>query len=285
MKKQIVFKFLSIILWAFLGLSVVLVSQAQAQTSSTITVWVHGTNPFPDAVWMHCYSPLRPWLYVQPGLSLASDLPENYYFCILAKTCAQADSVEFQLDNFYTYGWPSSVPSSQTRAFQGRVLFDQLHDVIAQHRLQVDHVKVRLVGFSHGGNLILNTISCLPFACSNVEVEVIFFAIPVQELTRNLINNEHVARAYSFYSDADWMQVMDVQKVTNWDSNVPWLSQKKFAQNDQVIQVKLTIDGVSIGHRDYRSIQHHLPRMLKQLETIVAPDQKNGNFELNFVTK
>lgn len=262
----------------------VLLAGSMGAVGKTITVWVHGTNPAPDFLWTGQYSPFRSWLYAAPGLSLAKELPQNYYFHKLAKQCAKHDESEFSYDFFYTYGWPSTILSAATRKIEGKKLFEQLNAVIEQYRQACGHLKVRLVGFSHGGNVILNMLSCLPFSCLDIDLEVVFLGIPVQELTRKYINNFYVSRALSFYTDADWLQVMDLQALQNWDQNVPWFSQRIFQDDDQVIQIKLTIDGKSIGHRDYRLMNHHLPNMLHKVHAMIEQGQKSGHFALNFLT-
>lgn len=254
-----------------------------SQQITTLTVWVHGTNPPPNIFWNGQYSPFRPWLYASPGLSLAKELPKNYYFHKLAKKCALIDELEFPFDTFYTYGWPSTMPSVATRKHEGRKLFDQLNNLIKEFAKIGQLLKVRLVGFSHGGNVILNMISYLPFSCQNIDIEVVFLGIPVQELTRKNINSPWVHRAFSFYTDADWLQVMDVQALQNWKQGVPWFSQKTFYDEDQVIQIKLMVDGKSIGHREYRLINHHVPSILRMSQAM-TDGKKSGHCELNFLT-
>jgi len=262
-----------------------LVSKLVSQSSAMITVWVHGTNPPPSLLLMSYYSPLRPWLYAKPGLSLALELPVHYYFHRLAKSCHEADPIEFPCDCFYTYGWPSTVLSAKTRQYEGIQLFCGIDAIVRQYRKKFDEVKVRVIGFSHGGNIILNMIQCLPFFCKNTELDVVFLGIPVQELTRSFINNAWVNRAFSFYSDADWMQVMDIQKMANWGDNVPWFSKKIFQDDDQIVQIKLTINGKSIGHREYRSYNQYVPYLLKSVKSLMSDNQKNGYFSLDFSTE
>ncbi|MCX5923375.1 MAG: hypothetical protein NTU89_02285 [Candidatus Dependentiae bacterium] len=255
---------------------------AQAKTIE-INVWVHGTNPGPEKIWMHASSPFRPWLYVEPGLNLALKLAENYYFNKLAHACA-ASNGSWNVDTFYTYGWPSTILSPKTRQIEGRKLFDQLNKLIDSLGSDYDNIAVRLVGFSHGGNVILNMISYLPFLRSDVELEIVFLGLPIQELTREYVNSLFLKRVYSFYSESDWMQSLDIQKLQNSDANVPWFSKKTFLESDQVIQVKLTVNGSSIGHRDYRSINHYLPRALKELSEVLPEDQKSAHLQFDLLT-
>ena len=250
----------------------------------TINVWVHGTNPAPEKIWMHERSPARPWLYAQPGLHLSSGLPENYYFHRLGLLC-QKSCAAWSAETFYVYGWPSTIPSAATRKIEGNKLFNSLNSLIEEQSKEYESIKIRLVGFSHGGNVILNMISCLPFFASGVELEVVFLGTPVQEATRDLINSPWVKRAYSFYTKSDWMQRIDMQKLQNLRADVPWFSQKVFHYDDQIIQIKLTIDGVSIGHRDYRSINHFLPKILQQLDVLLPKDRKSDHIEFDFATR
>lgn len=254
------------------------------ESEVTVNVWVHGTNPPPETIIMHKYSPLRPWLYAESGLSLAINLPKNYYFHQLAYACSQSDSQEFNLDHFYIYGWPSTVLSPERRKEEGKKLFEQLNNLVNLYKQKFSVVKIRCIGFSHGGNVILNMIPYLPFSQVDTPIEIIFFAVPVQEETRSYINSKWIGLAWSFYSDNDWMQILDIQKFHKFKASTPWFSKKTFNDDDLVLQIKLTINGKAIGHRDYRSIQHHLPRMVKNIKMMIKNDQKIGYIDLDFVT-
>lgn len=264
--------------------AIVMTSMMYGNDVVSVNVWVHGTNIPPDFLVLHPKSPLRPWLYAKPGLSLARELPDNYYYHKLAKACHASDPHNFSMEHFYTFGWPSSVPNATVRKKHGIKLANQLNNLLAWYHQQGVKVNLRIIGFSHGGNVILNMLSVLPFAHKPEQLEVVLLAVPVQELTRNHINSPHVCKAYSFYSDADKMQELDIQKLHNWSAHVPWFSAKLFHENDTIIQVNLRIAGIAIGHREYRSFNHLLPQILKQVDQMLPQDQIKGHVLLDFLS-
>lgn len=258
-------------------------SQSYAQSEVTINVWVHGTYPALKLL-AHKHSPFRSWIYVPHGLSLAKELPYHYYFRQLAYECQARDKQEYCVDHFYTYGWHSSTIRPQKRKVEGEKLYQSLCKLMKKYKQNYDIVKVRLVGVSHGGNVVLHCMSCMPFDCQGVLTEVVLLATPVQESTRSYVNNHAAKRVYSFYSDADWMQCLDIQKLhSDAPKNCSFWSNRTFDNADRVVQVRLKIDGHFIGHGRYRSIVKYLPRILQQVDQRVQHKDK-AHITLDFKT-
>lgn len=249
--------------------------------SVNITVWVHGTYPALSLLTAQ-WSPIRKMVYVEPGLSLAQRLPDSYYFSQLARTISAQDPIEYDLQHFYVYGWHSSNVRPGHRIAEGAILYHKLNKLIKKYKKQQhEEINIRCVGFSHGGNVILNMLSHLPFKIDGVKLEVVLFGTPVQESTRHYINCCHVHKAYSFYSQGDWIQKIDVQKFHhNCPKDAPFLSQRTFLDGDNVYQICLTINGKKIGHMKYRYIMHHLPKMLAMVNQLcMQTDAKYLNLD------
>jgi len=235
-----------------------------------VTVLVHGSYPalkVLNASW----SPVRHMIHVEPGLSLAKNLPKNYYFYQIAQSFYEANSDMYNLNHFYTYGWHSSNLSPNNRIQEGKKLYDGLQSLITRYKKKHDTITLRLIGISHGGNVILNMISHLPFEQNDIGLECILIGTPVQESTSDFINSPYVSKAYSFYSEGDWVQKLDIQKLhKNCPKDAPIMSQRIFKKTDKVQQICLTIDGRKIGHGQYRHILKYLPDMIHQIEQELA---------------
>lgn len=244
-----------------------LLSCAVAQLQAVdITVWVHGTYPA-LRVLRASWCPVRPKIYVEEGLSLAKNLPKKYYFYKLAQSLHDINPKFYNLDHIYTYGWHSSNVSPRQRIKEGKKLYEAIQGLLTEYRKKYKDIKLRVVGFSHGGNVILNMVSHLPFKEMCIPIEIILMGTPVQESTRELINNPHISKAYSFYSKGDWIQRIDVQRFHyNCPKGAPFLSERMFKDTDKVQQVCLTVNGKKIGHARYRSILQYLPDMMCQVE-------------------
>ncbi|MBI2344539.1 hypothetical protein HYV10_00505 [Candidatus Dependentiae bacterium] len=250
-------RFLHIILFCFA------IKQLEAVD---ITVWVHGTYPALKVLRAK-WCPVKPMVYVEDGLSLAKKLPKNYYFYKLAESLHELEPRLYNLNHIYTYGWHSSNVSPKQRIKEGKNLYKAIEKLLAKYQEKYRDIKLRIVGFSHGGNVILNMISHLPFKKNCVPVEVVLMGTPVQESTRHLINSPYIKKAYSFYSQGDWIQRIDIQRFhCNCPNGSPFLSSRVFRDTDKVQQICLTINGKKIGHTKYRSILKYLPDMMLQVE-------------------
>lgn len=234
-------------------------------SSVYVTVWIHGTHPIKPILTSR-YSPLRARMYAEDGLSLASKLPQNYGFAKIAQACAAYNPTEYDINHFYIYGWNSGNVRPSHRKKIGKKLYDDLSNLLVRYKEQYDTVKLRLIGFSHGGNVVLNCVHCLPFTIKNIETEVVLVATPIQEETRLYINNPFIARAYSFYSDSDWIQTCDMQKFHKTaPKHAPWFSQRTFKDTDNVIQVHLKVNNNGIGHLRFHSVLGHLSKIMEQV--------------------
>lgn len=238
-----------------------------------MTVFVHGTRAAQRLI-DHKRSPIRHIIHVEPGLSLAKNLPENYHFYKSAMLCSKHDPCGYDIDHFYTYGWNSSDLRPSNRYKNGQELYLAINKQLIEYRKSYDCVNVRIVGNSHGGNVVLNSLAWLPFDQTDACVEVVFFGTPIQEATRDFINNQYVSKAYSFYSTSDWIQMIDPQRLYSaCPKQAPFFSRRMFLPTDNVIQVQLKVNGKSIGHGGYRTLLGHLPNIIKQVESSMSSSE------------
>lgn len=250
--------------------------------SVSMNVFVHGTYPA-KKVLEHDYSPFKRLIYTEPGFVLAKKLPKKYHFHKVAVSCDNYDADAYSLDHFFIFGWHSNNLRPEHRSQEGRKLYDAVSKQIESYREQgYDQISLRFIGSSHGGNVILNALQWLPFAESDIDIEVIFMGLPVQEETRNYINNPHVARAYSFYSTSDWIQKMDIQRLhKNCPKGAPFFSQRTFLSTDKIVQIQLTVDGKSFSHWYYRQLYGYLPLLMQQVKA-TASLSDTGHIVMNF---
>lgn len=255
-------------------------SQTYAFAKQTvINIFVHGTRPALRLL-DHKKSPVRHLIHADKGLNLAIDLPEHYHLRKAALQCHEYDCQEFNKNHFYLWGWHSSNLRPAHRCAEGKKLYQAINALLKQYALQeTGIIKLRLIGSSHGGNVVLNTLQCLPFdtiAQARLQTEVVLLGMPVQEATRDFINSEYVCKAYSFYSKKDWIQRIDMQKFhKHAKKGTPLLSSRMFQPNDDVIQIELKVNNKSISHGQYRRLFGHLPKMLEQVDAMQIFDQKN----------
>ncbi len=56
---------------------------------------------------------------------------------------------------------------------EGRKLYRAVSNLLADYRNKNTHVKLRLIGVSHGGNVVINCLKHLPFDAS-IETDLVF---------------------------------------------------------------------------------------------------------------
>jgi hypothetical protein len=134
------------------------------------------------------------------------------------------------------------------------------HDVIP---------KIRLIGYSHGGNVILHTANYIPLYADlqDVEIEAWLFGTPVQVVNHDLVNSECFNAIYSIYSKKDIVQKIDPQGLRhrNLTKNHFW-SDRTFCQYSRSIQVDFTVNGQAIGHSYYNLLFQYFPKIKKLIE-------------------
>jgi hypothetical protein len=228
----------------------------------SITIFVHGTFPARKALQ---YSFGRFLMYCPQGLSLAKHLPTYYHFYKMAQGCVEHNPQLYSLDQFYIFGWESEHIYDHIRIQAAADLTRQLQKLVYDYYLKHYVIpKIRLLGFSHGGNVVLNTANYLPLIVNDqqVEVEVWIFGTPVQHANKSLVNSSHFSKVYSFYSTKDWLQRMDPQGLRNSKIDIKHIwSDRMFDRSDRCIQVEFTVNGKPISHTYYRSVFKYFPMM------------------------
>ncbi|MGZ6250433.1 MAG: hypothetical protein ACXWL2_00180 [Candidatus Chromulinivorax sp.] len=248
----------------------------------SITIFVHGTFPARKTLQ---YSFGRFLIYCPQGLSLAKNLPSYYHFHKMANGCVQADPCKYNLDQFYVFGWPSEHIYDYVRLKAAQDLVNQL-EIIVQNYYQVHKVipTLRLLGFSHGGNVVLYTAKFLPVYVEGkpVPVEAWLFGTPVQMINKDLVNSDCFAKVYSFYSKKDWLQRMDPQGLRSDSINLKKIwSDRTFDDTDRCIQVDFMVNGKSISHTYYRSIFKYFPHIQKMVEK-KSENIDSGHISIDF---
>ena len=228
----------------------------------SITVFVHGTYPVRKFLQ---YSFSRFLIYCPQGLSLAKNLPSYYHFNKMARSCVDLNPQLYTLDQFYVFGWESEHVYDYVRAQAAVDLTVQLQTLVNDYYKKHNAIpKIRLLGFSHGGNVVLHTANHLPLKVNGqiAEVEIWIFGTPVQHANKHLVNSKNFNKVYSFYSTKDWIQRMDPQGLRDSAISIKhFWSDRMFDLQDRCVQVEFTVNGQPISHTYYRSIFKYFPKM------------------------
>lgn len=148
-----------------------------------------------------------------------------------------------QNNRYYTFGW-TGLLSAKSRLNESRKLFEALQKEIAHLKRQGLHPKIRLIGYSHGGNVILNLAAVKNkfYPKSKMVInEVVNLGTPVITDSDYLINDPIFKRIFHLYSLYDRVQPLDFFAPNQIFSNRAFRPRKGFELPDKLIQIQLKV--------------------------------------------
>lgn len=226
-----------------------------AQAVPTVNIYVHGTQQFgskllPKSIW-----------YCPKGLHHISALPDNSMMVQDAKLLQQADEKEFDLQHYFTFGWSGKLGFDH-RQVAGKQLYDELNKLLKKYKLMYGvYPKVRIITFSHGGNVTLNMVGNIDSNhFKDVDLELVLMACPVQKQTEQFIKHPAIARSFVIYSTFDLLQVVDRYKY----EGKKYFPQRTFETcNENCKQILVTVNQSRLTHTDlYHAFMRHVPKVL-----------------------
>gem|GEM_PF-425987 len=148
---------------------------------------------------------------------------------------------------YYLFGW-SGLLSPQARYEDGTKLFEALEREVCSLRKQGFEPKIRVIGYSHGGNVALNLsaahMSKHPHSSLSID-ELILLGTPIQHDTDYLINDPIFKRVYSIYSLSDRVQKLDFFSLNRFFSGRVFKSRRGFSLPDKLVQIQIKMTSVS----------------------------------------
>ncbi len=140
---------------------------------------------------------------------------------------------------YYTFGW-NGLLSSTARYQEGKKLFLALEKEVKRLREKNINPKIRVIGYSHGGNVCLNlgAIHAQERQSSNITIdELVLLGVPIQSDTAHWIRDPVFKRVYNIYSLSDRIQTLDFFSFNRFFSERYF----KFELSDKIIQVEIKI--------------------------------------------
>ncbi len=147
--------------------------------------------------------------------------------------------------HYYTFGW-SGLLSQKRRYQDGKDLFISLEKEIENVRKQYDNpnIKVRVIGYSHGGNVSLNLglVHQKYFPKSTLSIdELVLLGTPVLTDTDYLINDPLFKKIFNLYSLSDRVQTLDFFAPKQFFSSRLFRSRKGFTLPKKLVQIQLKV--------------------------------------------
>lgn len=146
-------------------------------------------------------------------------------------------------NTYYTFGW-TGLLSAKSRLNESRKLFVALQREINRLKRQGLNPKIRLIGYSHGGNVILNLAAVKNkfYPKSKLVIdEVVNLGTPVITDSDYLINDSMFKRIFHMYSLYDRVQPLDFFAPNQVFSNRAFKPRKGFTLPDKLVQIQLKV--------------------------------------------
>lgn len=142
---------------------------------------------------------------------------------------------------YYTFGW-SGLMSPSRRYQDAQELFVALEAEKAKFKKRGLNAKIRLIGYSHGGNVCLNLAAVHTdfFPHSNLTIdELIMIGVPIQIETDHFVNHPIFKKIYHFYSPHDRIQQVDLFSFNRFFSRKLFINRKTLKLPKKLMQIEL----------------------------------------------
>ena len=246
-----------------------LLEKDQKRRSAVISVYVHGTLLGWQSI-ISSISGMPDLGAVPPGLTLVKDLEKDAIARRLAADFCKKDSGKFVWDKFYAFGWSGKL-SFEARKDASKIFADQLIDLSNKHESEFG-IKpiIRIVTFSHGGNVALNLANFLP---KDMRIELVLIACPIQSDTERLVFSEIFSKIYVIYSMNDVLQIADpvnIYRNIEFDRSKNILSQRFFNYDlNKIKQICVSVNGTYLGHLElFNLFNKHIPAVLNRVDML-----------------
>lgn len=154
-------------------------------------------------------------------------------------------------NHYYTYGW-SGLLSPTNRYKDAFGLYNSIQQEIQQFKKQGITPKIRVIGYSHGGNVVLNLGAVrqkMPVDKNLVIDEAVLLGVPIQKETDYLVNDDVFKRVYNIYSNSDRIQKLDFFSYTRLFSRRIFEERTGFKLPKKLVQIQLKLTRSSAAAR------------------------------------
>ncbi|MGZ6254980.1 MAG: hypothetical protein ACXWL5_03260 [Candidatus Chromulinivorax sp.] len=144
---------------------------------------------------------------------------------------------------YYAFGW-SGLVSHKLRYLEASILYQQLFEVAKNLQAQGKNPKIRVISYSHGGNLSiqLGAVHVTKAPSEQIFIDELYLnGTPVQIETDYLINSPVFKKVYNIYSKADSIQKLDFFSFKRFFSKRTFTNRRNFQLPEKLIQIRLSI--------------------------------------------
>lgn len=146
-------------------------------------------------------------------------------------------------NHYYTYGW-SGLMSPTKRYKDAIALYKNIEQEVAQFTLKGITPKIRVFGYSHGGNVVLNLGAVRQREAVRKDLvidEMLLLGTPIQKETDYLVNDQVFKKVYNIYSACDRVQKMDFFSFNRAFSRRIFSERADFILPKKLVQIQLKL--------------------------------------------
>lgn len=144
---------------------------------------------------------------------------------------------------YYTYGW-SGLLSKNQRYSDSLQFYRELQQEVKKFRARGIEPKIRMLGYSHGGKIILNLAEVQKKEAVDKSLhidEVLFLGMPIQCSDVEEINNPIFKKIYNIFSGGDRIQKLDFFSAGQFFSDRRFKAKRQQELPSKLIQVEIKV--------------------------------------------
>lgn len=152
-------------------------------------------------------------------------------------------------NSYYTFGW-SGLISHRVRYNEARILYVQLQQELERLRYLGINPKIRIIAYSHGGNLALNlgAIQQQDYPGDALTIDELYLiGTPVQRETDHLVCAPLFTKIYNIYSRSDNIQRLDCFSFRRFFSKRHFATNKRYAVPEKLTQIEIKLNSPLLG--------------------------------------
>lgn len=178
-------------------------------------------------------------------------------------------------NHYYTYGWSGLLSPSQ-RYEDSKGLFLGLERLVDEFKAHGITPKIRVIGYSHGGNVVLNLGAVHQRFRPDSKLvidEAILLGTPIQKETAGLVNDPVFKRVYHIYSECDRVQCLDFFSFNRFFSGKKFTNRGSRVLPKKLVQIELRLTRPSLRARKD-------PRLIELGKDLSRPEIVSGHSNL-----
>lgn len=185
--------------------------------------------------------------------------------------------------HYYTFGW-SGLFSPRARKKAAQDLYHALQSLIAQYRNKYKiNPKIRLIGYSHGANVVAALGSLNHVHPAHVYVdELILLGMPIHKIEHLWLHSPLFKRIYNVYSFSDHVPYLDIFTEPVYFANKTFKNYCDLPLPDNFVQIELRVTRPKRGTKENKSALYHRREIISGKARTLR-DASPGHIELWFL--